>query len=45
MVAAHRPRLRRLPIVQGIFWELVRKAGIYYYDLAPRNVRFEGDPR
>jgi hypothetical protein len=30
----------RFPIVQQLFYELQHKYGIYYYDLAPRNVNF-----
>ncbi len=28
------------PIVQDLFYELQHKYGIYYYDLAPRNINF-----
>ena len=30
----------RFPIVQSVFYELQQKYGIYYYDLAPRNINF-----
>lgn len=30
----------RLTVVQDVFYEL-QKFGVYYYDLAPRNVNFE----
>lgn len=34
----------RLEIVQNVFWELKRVAGICYYDLAPRNMDFGDRP-
>jgi len=33
----------RLPVVQSVFFELQQKYGIYYYDLAPRNINFGDD--
>ena len=30
----------RFPVVQELFYELQHKYGIYYYDLAPRNINF-----
>ncbi len=35
----------RFPIVQSVFYELQQKYGIYYYDLAPRNINFGDAPQ
>jgi hypothetical protein len=36
----------KLPVVQDVFYRLASKYGIYYYDLAPRNINFgEVEPR
>jgi len=31
----------RFAVVQSIYYELQDRFGIYYYDLAPRNINFE----
>jgi hypothetical protein len=33
----------RFPVVQDVFYAL-QNFGIYYYDLAPRNINFENHP-
>jgi hypothetical protein len=35
----------RLSVVQNLFYTLISRYGIYYYDLAPRNVNFENYPQ
>ena len=32
----------QFPIVQSVFWELVQRYGIYYWDLKPGNIEFAG---
>lgn len=35
---------RRLPMVRDVFYYLSNRYGIYYYDLAPRNMDFTNHP-
>src|SRR6185312_9895220 len=34
----------RFELARDVFYALQQKTGIYYYDLAPRNMNFEGYP-